>query len=332
MKLIDAIADPQAAIRNACQVLAMGEPVAIPTETVYGLAGDIHNARSIRRIYEIKGRPAHNPLICHVSSLSMAEEYVSFNESARTLAEAFWPGPLTLVLSRRVTSAALELASANLPTLAIRVPEGISRDLIERFGRGLAAPSANRSGCLSPTSAGHVHAGLGDKVPLIMDGGPCNIGLESTVVDVTEAHCRLLRPGGLDAAAIERVLGEKLWGPVQDCALPSPGMMSSHYAPRAAVRLNCTHVFPGEAVVTLGPHPVSGAETAASVVNLSESGDLNEAAFRLFDALKRADDSGAKTIAVVAIPAVGIGNAINDRLQRSAAPRPTQISSVTGDQ
>lgn len=321
MTIVDARSDHHGALEKACAVLRSGHPVAIPTETVYGLAGDIHAEHAIRRIFEIKGRPASNPLICHVSSIEMACEYVHFDDLALSLANAFWPGPLTLVLPRKMRGAALELASAGLSTLAVRIPQGFSRELIECFGRGLAAPSANISGRVSPTSAVHVQEGLGQRVGLIVDGGTCGIGVESTVVEISECVCALLRPGGLDVSMLERMIGRSIETRSDHTVLKSPGMMASHYAPRARVRLDALEVFPDEALLTFGACSVAGAEAAKSVQNLSVKGSLEEAAARLFDAMLVADRTGATTIAVVPIPLEGLGLAINDRLRRSAAPR-----------
>ncbi|MBB3237400.1 L-threonylcarbamoyladenylate synthase [Phyllobacterium endophyticum] len=322
MIVVDAQADPEGAVRAACQVLRSGEPVAIPTETVYGLAGDIHNERSIQRIFGIKARPNDNPLICHVASIEMAQNYVIFDDMALTLARSFWPGPLTLVLKRKLAGRAIEMAAASLPTLAVRVPQGFSRDLIESFGSGLAAPSANLSGRLSPTSANHVTTNLGNRMAMVLDGGPCTIGLESTVVEVSDGKCRLLRPGGLDVTAIQSVIGTSLVNVAAGQGFKSPGMMASHYAPSAKVRLDARQVFPGEALILFGPHSVAGAANAVAAFNLSEKGNLKEAASRLFDTMVQADASGAGTIAVTTVPCVGLGLAINDRLRRSAAPRP----------
>ncbi|WP_077962180.1 L-threonylcarbamoyladenylate synthase [Ensifer adhaerens] len=321
-EIIDTDKEPDRAIERACAVLAEGEPVAIPTETVYGLAADATNPDAISRIYEMKGRPRFNPLISHVSDTAMAEAHVTFDPLSRRLAEAFWPGPLTLILPQRRDSTVHALASAGLDTLGIRMPDGFSRRVIARFGRPLAAPSANTSGKISPTSAAHVEADLGDKLKLILDAGPAQIGLESTIIKVDGDEIRLLRPGGLDAAAIERLLDR----PVirlesAGATIEAPGMLASHYAPGAAVRLDAAEVHAGEALIRFGGGRILGEEQAAIVLDLSPAGNLREAAANLFDYMKRADASGAQTIAFGPIPSEGLGEAIIDRLQRAAAPR-----------
>ncbi|ASY61932.1 TsaC protein (YrdC domain) required for threonylcarbamoyladenosine t(6)A37 modification in tRNA [Sinorhizobium sojae CCBAU 05684] len=321
-EIIDTRSEPDRAIETACAVLSAGEPVAIPTETVYGLAADATNAEAISRIYEMKGRPRFNPLICHVSDTAMAEEHVVFDAVSRQLAEAFWPGPLTLILPQRPKSSVHALASAGLDTLGLRMPEGFSRRVIARFGRPLAAPSANTSGRISPTSAAHVQADLGSKLKLILDAGPAEIGLESTIIKVEEERLRLLRPGGLDAAEIEAVTGLVVERPEgAGATIEAPGMLASHYAPGAAVRLDAKDVGKGEALVRFGGRPLPGESEAAMVLDLSPAGNLREAAANLFDYMKKADASGAATIAFGPIPSEGLGEAIIDRLQRAAAPR-----------
>ncbi|WDZ77413.1 L-threonylcarbamoyladenylate synthase [Ensifer adhaerens] len=321
-EIIDTGREPDRAIERACAVLAQGEPVAIPTETVYGLAADATNPEAISRIYEMKGRPRFNPLISHVSDMAMAEAHVRFDPISRRLAETFWPGPLTLILPQRPDSAVHALASAGLDTLGIRMPDGFSRRVIARFGRPLAAPSANTSGKISPTSAAHVDADLGDKLKLILDAGPAEIGLESTIIKVDGGEIRLLRPGGLDAAEIERLLDRPVIRPeTAGATIEAPGMLASHYAPGAAVRLDAANVRAGEALIRFGGGKIAGEEQAAIVLDLSPTGNLREAAANLFDYMKRADASGAATIAFGPIPADGLGEAIIDRLQRAAAPR-----------
>lgn len=320
--IIDTGKEPDRAIERACAVLAEGEPVAIPTETVYGLAADATNPDAISRIYEMKGRPRFNPLISHVSDMAMAEAHVRFDPISRQMAQAFWPGPLTLVLPQRADSTVHPLASAGLDTLGIRMPDGFSRRVIGRFGRPLAAPSANTSGKISPTSAAHVEADLGGKLKLILDAGPAEIGLESTIIKVDGDIIRLLRPGGLDAADIERLLGRPVDRPqTAGATIEAPGMLASHYAPGAAVRLDAADVRPGEALVRFGGGRIRGEEQATLVLDLSPTGNLREAAANLFDYMKRADASGATTIAFAPIPSEGLGEAIIDRLQRAAAPR-----------
>ncbi|MBP2235429.1 L-threonylcarbamoyladenylate synthase [Sinorhizobium kostiense] len=321
-EIIDTRIEPDRAIESACAVLATGEPVAIPTETVYGLAADATNAAAITRIYEMKGRPRFNPLICHVSDMAMAEAHVIFDPISRRLAEAFWPGPLTLILPQRRESRVHPLASAGLDTLGIRMPEGFSRRVIARFGRPLAAPSANTSGKISPTCAVHVQDDLGPKLKLILDAGPAEIGLESTILKVESGRLRLLRPGGLDAAEIEALTGLPVERPdAAGATIEAPGMLVSHYAPGAAVRLNAVDVQKGEALIRFGNIPLPGESHAAVVLDLSPEGNLREAAANLFDYMKKADASGAATIAVGPVPSGGLGEAIIDRLQRAAAPR-----------
>ncbi|OAI91107.1 translation factor Sua5 [Rhizobium sp. GHKF11] len=313
----------ETALQAAVTELAAGQPIALPTETVYGLAADATNPAAIARIYETKGRPQFNPLICHMADIAMAERYAIFDPMSLDLAQAFWPGPLTLVLPLKPASDIHALATAGLDTVGIRVPQGFAGDLIRRFGKPLAAPSANSSGKISPTSAAHVKADLGQKINLILDGGAASVGVESTIVKVEEdGRVRLLRPGGVVTAEIERVAGKRLERSEKaSAAIEAPGMLASHYAPGAAVRLNATSVSPGEALIRFEGIPVAGEETARAVFDLSPSGDLSEAAANLFDYLKAADASGADSIAITSIPTHGLGEAINDRLSRAAAPR-----------
>ncbi len=314
---------PEEALDEAVRVIEAGFPVAIPTETVYGLAADATNPAAITRIYETKGRPQFNPLICHMANMAMAEQHAIFDPISRKLADAFWPGPLTLILPLRQGSPIHSLATAGLDTVGIRIPKGFAGALIERLGRPLAAPSANSSGKISSTSAAHVEADLGQKIDLILDGGSAPVGVESTIIKVESDGCvRLLRPGGLVADEIERVAGvEIVRRATASAAIEAPGMLASHYAPSAAVRLNATSVQKGEALIRFGGKPLEGEADAVAVLDLSPSGDLAEAAANLFDHLKRADASGATTIAVASIPNRGLGEAINDRLERAAAPR-----------
>jgi L-threonylcarbamoyladenylate synthase len=320
--IIDTRTEPDRALAMACKTLGEGLPVAIPTETVYGLAADATNPDAISRIYEMKGRPRFNPLICHVADFAMAEAHVTFDPLSRQLAEAFWPGPLTLILPVKPESGVHSLASAGLDTLGIRMPEGFSRTVIKRYGRPLAAPSANTSGKISPTSAAHVEADLGDKLALILDAGSAEIGLESTIVKVDGDEIRLLRPGGLDVADIETLTGKTVIRPeTAGAAIEAPGMLASHYAPGAAVRLNATEAKAGEALIRLGGKPLAGEENAALVLDLSPSANMREAAANLFAYMKQADASGAATIAFGPIPSDGLGEAIIDRIERAAAPR-----------
>ena len=311
----DAIADAAAALQD-------GRLVAFPTETVYGLGADATNARAVAALFEAKGRPRFNPLIVHVADMDEAARYSIIGPGALkaldALAAAFWPGALTLVLERRPRCAIADLATAGLETLALRVPSHpIARALIQAAGVPIAAPSANRSGHVSPTTVAHVEADLGDKVAIILDGGPCAIGVESTVVDLSGTEPVLLRAGGVTREAIELVLGAPLRLHLADSARPtSPGQLASHYAPRAALRLDAAAAQPGEALLAFGP--LAPGSHDGPIVNLSPSGDLVEAAANLFAALRRLDDSGAATIAVMPIPDVGLGEAINDRLRRAA--------------
>lgn len=321
-RIIDIGKDRQEALDAASLVLSEGYPVAIPTETVYGLAADATNPAAITRIYETKGRPRFNPLICHMADLAMAEDYAEFDAVSRTLAAAFWPGPLTLVLPLKKTAAIHALATAGLDTVGIRIPMGFAADLIRTFGKPLAAPSANTSGKISATSAAHVEDDLGDSIRLILDAGASAVGVESTIVKVESGTLTLLRPGGLAASEIERVAGTRLRRPKKaSAAIEAPGMLASHYAPGAAVRLEAISVQPEEAAISFGPVDIEGANRAAIGLNLSPRGDLAEAAANLFDYMKRADAIGVSTIAFAPVPDEGLGEAINDRLRRAAAPR-----------
>lgn len=312
----------EAAMEAALAALADGEPVAIPTETVYGLAADATNADAISSIYEKKGRPRFNPLICHMSDLAMAEQYGEFDALSRKLALAFWPGPLTLIVPLKPGSEIHPLATAGLSTVGIRVPAGFAGQLIGRFGKPLAAPSANTSGRISPTSAMDVEDDLGQKLRVILDGGPTTVGVESTIVKSDGAGLHLLRPGGLSVDDIERLAGQPVLRTVsQTAAIEAPGMLASHYAPDAKVRLNATGVLPGEALINFGSQPMNDAGKAVATFDLSPAGNLREAAANLFSTLRAADRSGAFTIAVAPVPMTGLGEAINDRLMRAAAPR-----------
>ena len=307
---------------DACRILSEGGLVALPTETVYGLAADATNGRAVARIFEVKGRPRFNPLICHMSGIAMARRYVAFNAMAERLAQAFWPGPLTLVLPMKPGAAIHALACAGLDTLAVRVPTGFAQSLIARLDRPLAAPSANTSGRVSSTTADHVAADLGDRVPLILDGGPAAIGLESTILKPTGTGIELLRPGGLAAAEIEAVSGVRLTR-TQDAApaIEAPGMLRSHYAPDAPLHINAQTAAAGDAVITFAGKAIPGDGNASVILDLSPSGDLREAAANLFDFMKRADAMAKGAIVVAPIPKGGLGEAINDRLERAAAPR-----------
>ncbi|WP_047032584.1 L-threonylcarbamoyladenylate synthase [Hoeflea sp. IMCC20628] len=316
------ISDPDT-LAVAIEALRRGEPIAVPTETVYGLAADATNPEAITRIYEAKGRPRFNPLIAHVSDIEMAKAHVVFSPLADKLAEAFWPGPLTLVLPLNPSAKIHPLATAGLATAALRMPQGFAREIIAAFGQPLAAPSANRSGRVSPTTAAHVADDLGDKISLILDGGSCRVGVESTILSVEGDHLRLLRPGGIAAKDIEDIAGMAVERPVQQSGnmVIAPGMLASHYAPDSALRLNASAVRPGEAVIRFGGAQIPGEEEASVVMDLSPTGDLREAAANLFDFIKRADAAGVVGIAVAPVPMHGLGEAINDRLSRAAAPR-----------
>jgi L-threonylcarbamoyladenylate synthase len=252
----------------------------------------------------------------------MAEEYAEFDPISRALAEAFWPGPLTIIVPLKAQSTIHSLATAGLDTVGIRVPKGFAGDLIRAFGHPLAAPSANTSGKISPTSAAHVEADLGGKIRLILDAGASAVGVESTIVKVENGELRLLRPGGLPAREIERIAGKRLLRAKKASAtIEAPGMLASHYAPGASVRLDASTVGADEALITFGTAAIGGADKAKASFNLSPSGDLSEAAANLFDYMKKADASGVSSIAFAAIPDEGLGEAINDRLRRAAAPR-----------
>jgi L-threonylcarbamoyladenylate synthase len=307
---------PQALAR-AGALLRAGRLVAFPTETVYGLGGDATSERAVADIFSAKRRPHFNPLIVHVPSLGDAEELAIFTEAARRAAARFWPGPLSLVLPRRPGSGLALLASAGLDTVAVRVPaHPIALTLLRKTGRPVAAPSANRSGRISPTEAAHVAEDLGDAVALILDDGATTVGIESTVLDMTRDHPALLRPGGISVEQLIELLGP-LAGPGP--GLPkSPGMLASHYAPALPVRLDATAARPGEALLAFGPDAPPG---FAEVLWLSRSGDLAEAAANLFSMLRRLDRPVFCGIAVMTIPEHGLGLAINDRLRRAAAPR-----------
>jgi L-threonylcarbamoyladenylate synthase len=309
-----------ATIAEAAKLLRAGELVAFPTETVYGLGGDATNERAVAAIFEAKGRPQFNPLISHVLDANEAKRYVQWSETADKLARRFWPGPLTLVLPRSPNSAIALLATAGLDTVAIRAPShSVAQGLIRAAGRPIAGPSANRSGAVSPTTAEHVAMSLGDRVKLILDGGPCVVGLESTVLDLTTGQATLLRPGGATREAIEAVIGPIALSdalPSGDAARKSPGQLRSHYAPGRAVRLNATSVGADEGLLAFGPNPPAGAMLTC---NLSPTGDLGEAAANLFAQLRALDRPGIGRIAVMPIPESGLGLAINDRLRRAAA-------------
>lgn len=321
--IINIQTERQRALDESVRELEAGRPVAIPTETVYGLAADATNPIAITSIYQTKGRPQFNPLICHMADLEMAERYAVFDPISRKLAEAFWPGPLTLILPLRSGCEIHDLATAGLDSVGIRVPKGFASELIRTFGKPLAAPSANSSGKISPTSARHVDDDLGGKINIVLDGGPANVGVESTIVKVEEdGRVRLLRPGGLVADEIEALLELPLIRPEKPSAtIEAPGMMASHYAPSASVRLNATSVSKDEALLTFGDQVIEGQDGVSLWLNLSQTSNLAEAAQNLFKYLKELDANKVGTIAVAPIPFHGLGEAINDRLSRAAAPR-----------
>jgi L-threonylcarbamoyladenylate synthase len=311
-------------IARAAALLRVGELVAFGTETVYGLGADAMNDRAVAGIFAAKDRPRFNPLICHYADAGAAFSDVIANELARRLAAAFWPGPLSLVLPRRRGSAVSLLASAGLDTLAVRVPaHDAALALLRATGRPVAAPSANRSGQVSPTSAQHVLDGLSGRIAAVLDSGPCTVGVESTVLDLSAAELLLLRPGGVTIEAIEAVVGRVRHADHAQLSgvLRSPGMLASHYAPKLPVRLDAADVERNEALLAFGP-PLSG---AGAVFGLSDTADLTEAAGRLFSGLRHLDKDAAALrlvrIAVMPVPEHGIGHAINDRLRRAAAPR-----------
>jgi len=316
----------EAAVAAAARALAGGGLVAFPTETVYGLGADATNAAAIARLYQAKGRPAFNPLIAHVGDIAAARRIARFDAPALALAEAFWPGPLTLVLPKAAGCTVADLATAGLDTVAIRIPaHPVAREILRVFGGAVVAPSANLSGHVSPTTAAHVQSDLSGRIDLIVDGGAVAVGVESTIVGCFQEPM-LLRPGGLPRAEIERVLGRALLQPPADADSDSgqplaPGMLASHYAPRAKVRLHAISLEPGEALLAFGLGAISGIDAASAVMNLSPRGDLDEAAANLFGYLRALDSKGAQTIAVMPIPDDGLGEAINDRLRRAAVGR-----------
>jgi L-threonylcarbamoyladenylate synthase len=310
----------------AAVCLSAGGLVAFPTETVYGLGADATNGIAVARLYAAKGRPSFNPLIAHVAGLAEAQRLALFDATATRLAQTFWPGPLTLVLPKTHACAVADLATAGLDTVAIRIPaHPVARDILRIFGGPVVAPSANLSGHVSPTTAAHVQSDLAGRIDLIIDGGAVEVGVESTIVGCLDQPM-LLRPGGLPRAEIERVLGRALRQAPADAESDSgqplaPGMLASHYAPRARVRLNAQRLEPGEALLAFGLGAISGIDAASAVMNLSERGDLDEAAANLFGHLRALDGKGVHAIAVMSIPDEGLGEAINDRLRRAAVGR-----------
>ncbi len=309
---------PPSALDRAVSLLRQGLLVAFPTETVYGLGGDATSEVAVAAIFAAKERPQFNPLIVHVPDLAAAEKLAAFDGQARSLARKFWPGPLTLVLKRTKDCPVALLACAGLDTVALRVPaHPLAQKLLRAAGLPLAAPSANRSGHVSPTTSAHVMEELGGRIAAVLDGGPCPIGIESTILDLSGEKPMLLRPGG---AALEDL--EKILGPIaraqEGAQLRAPGMLERHYAPSLPLRLNAAGVAKTEALIAFGPEPLPG---AARCISLSPTGDLQEAASRLFAALRALDNPAFSAIAVMPIPERGLGLAINDRLARAARGR-----------
>ena len=304
----------QGGVHAAAAILQNGGLVAFATETVYGLGADARNGRAVARVFQAKERPAFNPLIVHVATLEMAQNIAEFNDTALRLATVFWPGPLTLVLPLRRDAGLSPLVTAGLDTIGLRLPEhGVARDLLSRFGGPVAAPSANPSGKISPTTARHVADGLAGKIDAILDAGPCSVGLESTIIALDPVPT-LLRPGGLPIEAIERCLGITLAMHIPSENPNAPGQLASHYAPTAPIRLNAVSKRAGELKLGFGPDKEAD-------LNLSPTADLIEAAANLFLHLHELDGRNSAAIAVSPIPQKGLGVAINDRLSRAAAPR-----------
>lgn len=312
-------------IINAAEMLRQGKLVAFPTETVYGLGADAENDVAVASVFTTKGRPPINPLIVHVAEVEVLERYAVLDAATHLLAEAFWPGPLTLVLPRHPQCKASKAVSAGMETIAVRIPSHpVARELLQVFGRGIAAPSANRSGRISPTTAQHVAAEFAEApgaLAMILDAGASNVGIESTVLDCTGAFPVILRAGAISEADLQPfgcIAASPATAPDEIAPLHSPGMLASHYAPRAQVRLNVTQVEAGEALLAFGQTPLH----APHQRNLSPSGNLAEAAHHLYAMLRELDENACAGIAVMPIPEEGIGIAINDRLRRAAAPRP----------
>jgi len=312
------VAVTKESIDRAAKALARGEIVAFPTETVYGLGANALNAAAVAKVFAAKDRPRFNPLIVHVLGEEEAEAYAVINDTARRLLHAFWPGPLSLVLPRKSGCAIADLVSAGLDTVALRAPSHpVARALLEAAKLPIAAPSANRSGRVSPTTAAHVEAELGSLPAMILDGGPCTLGLESTVLGIDGDDVTLLRHGALPRKNIEKVIGCKLTKPKAASHVTSPGQLATHYAPVTPLRLDASKPRRREAFLAFGPDAPSFAGPA---INLSRRGDLTEAAANFFAALRTLDEAGVETIAVMPIPDHGLGEAINDRLKRARIP------------
>lgn len=316
-KTTERLAATAAGIARAAEILSSGGLVAFPTETVYGLGADAGNGTAVAKVYAAKDRPAFNPLIVHFADIATVQKHVEWTAEAATLAAAFWPGPLTLVLPLRPDHGISSLVTAGQPSLAVRVPSHpIARQLLSAAALPVAAPSANPSGRISPTTADHVLNALGGRIDAVLDGGPCTVGLESTILSLADPTAVLLRQGGLPQEELEAALGYPLRLAAQDAPVTAPGQLRSHYAPRAPVRLNARHAKKGEVFLGFG--------ACDGELNLSAQGSLVEAAANLFDHLHRLDRLG-QPIAIAAIPDHGLGRAINDRLRRAAAPRDEEI-------
>ncbi|MCT8331026.1 L-threonylcarbamoyladenylate synthase [Acidimangrovimonas sediminis] len=317
MRVMQVLSPDAKGLAAAADLLRRGELVAFPTETVYGLGADARSDKAVARIFDAKGRPRFNPLIVHVPGVEAARQIAVLDDRAERLASAFWPGPLTLVLPLRPGSGLSPLVTAGLPSVALRVPaHPVASALLAAFGGPVAAPSANPSGKVSPTRAGHVLAGLAGKIAAVVDGGPCTVGVESTILGLA-GDAELLRPGGIPAEVIEACLGQPLHIGGNAVQPTAPGQLLSHYAPSSSVRLNVSAPDPGEFWLGFGP------AAGKADLNLSLSGDLVEAAANLFHFLQEADRvADGSPIAVSPVPEHGLGRAINDRLRRAAAPRP----------
>ena len=304
----------------AAQLLHAGNIISFPTETVYGLGADARNSAAVAKIYAAKKRPQYNPLIVHVANINAAHQYVILNDLAKKMASAFWPGPFTMVLPLNKENRLSKLITAGLDTVAIRVPENnIAQDLLDHFKGPIAAPSANRSGKISPTTAAHVASEFGDELKMIIDGGPCKKGIESTIVHVDGDQVTLLRPGNITVQDIESITNKTLLTAASDGEeIASPGQLESHYAPSTPMRLNADHVNNDECLLAFGK---TNLNDGVFSLNLSPSGDLNEAAANLFSMMRELDKQQFSSIAVSPVPATGLGLAINDRLKRAAAPR-----------
>jgi L-threonylcarbamoyladenylate synthase len=323
MRQTERLTSDGAGTTRAAEILRHGGLVAFPTETVYGLGADATDAQAVAGIYAAKERPSFNPLISHLDSFEAARTQGVFDEMATRLAEAFWPGPLTLVVPVAPTCTISDLARAGLDSVGLRVPaHPLAHALLQQTGRPVAAPSANRSGRVSPTDADHVLGDLEGRIDAVLDGGSSQVGVESTIVACLGGTPRLLRPGGVPREAIEALIGMRVEAGSEGGKSPlAPGMLASHYAPRARVRLNAASVGADDAVLLFGHEVPKDVDTARITLNLSKNGDLVEAAAHLFSYLRQLDASGAATIAVSPIPKTGLGEAINDRLRRAAAER-----------